>query len=108
MEIQVLKETCKDRFSDFIKNLEAMDKKEPLVAHRTQAIKLIQLLKGSPGYRNIVEPHEDDKTMTPEEIDDDIHDDDDRLLNYENKEYRFYKQISNQTENFDKALIAAP
>jgi hypothetical protein len=46
--------------------------------------------------------------MTPEDIEDDIHDDDDRLLNYELKEYRFYKQISNQTENFDKALLVAP
>ena len=55
MEMAVLKETCRDRFDAFIKSLDLLPLKGENLVHRIQAIKLLQLLKGRPNYRAIME-----------------------------------------------------
>lgn len=99
MEIQVLKETCRNRFDDFIKNLSNSSAKTHDQMHKSQAIKLIQLLKGCPNYRSIIEP-----PIVPEEESSD----EESLLGIHEKDHRLYQQITNKIESFENCIKLAP
>ena len=71
---------------------------------------MIQLLKGSNSYKGLFQPPEHlletDDSSDPEDQNDGM-----RMLRQETDDFDFnyhYKVISNQTENFERALMRAP
>lgn len=86
MEIQVLKESCVDRFERFIAKLEQLTKSQATDLNMlSQSIKLIQLMKGRPNYRAIMENDEPSNLNLVDE---------EELLLYDVEgDYRHYKPV---------------
>lgn len=67
----MLREQCQDRFDKLVHKLDKVGIQDPLVSHRNQAIKMIQLLKGSQGYRGIIEDQGQDDVETHNSFEED-------------------------------------
>lgn len=100
MEVQVIKETCVDKFEQFIAWLNKSPLEKGNIALQSQSIKLMQLLKGRPNYRAIVEQEE------PSQLN--MIDDEETLLAYDDGEARHLKTVQNQIETFEYCLKTAP
>lgn len=102
MEIQVLRETCNERFTEFATSLDKLDKRIDSLPYRNQAIKMIQLLKSCSTYKGIFQEVEPIKESESQDEDKHLLD----LSGYSDE--RFYKQISRKTYNFERAIKEMP
>ena len=87
MEIKVLKETCVDKFENFIAYLEQANAKLRNPVLESQSIKLMQLLKGRPNYRALMEDEQPSKLN--------VFDEQSSLIEYDEADGQHLKTVVN-------------